>query len=170
MRKKQYGFDFSPNRCVQCNACEVACKSWHGIELGVRWRRVTSLWHGEYPHVITRAISMSCMHCGDPACERVCPSGAISKSEEGIVTVNQDMCIGCRSCFLACPFGIPAFGANGKMQKCSLCLDRLEDGKEPICVATCPTGALSFGTIEDLALQKAARVAARFLTSLKGGC
>jgi len=169
MRKTQYCFDFYPERCVQCHACEVACKGWHGVELGVQWRRVTSIWSGEYPRVVSRSISLSCMHCGDPACERVCPSGAVSKREQdGVVCVDQRKCIGCRSCFLACPFGVPVFGKDGRMQKCELCTDRLEEGKEPICVSTCPTEALRFGVMDDLAQQKAANASARLLTFLIG--
>ena len=77
---------------------------------------------------------------------------AITKrTEDGIVLVNQNKCTGCRSCATACPFGVPQYGRKGSMQKCNLCLDRLEQGKQPSCVMTCPGEALKFGLIEDLA-------------------
>jgi len=121
----QLGFFIRTERCVQCHACEVACKSWNGIEPGVRWRRVLQDWGGAYPEVADRTISVSCMHCEKPACAAVCPAGAISKrAEDGVVTVDRNKCIGCRSCSEACPYGVPQYGKNGRMQKCDLCLER----------------------------------------------
>jgi anaerobic dimethyl sulfoxide reductase subunit B (iron-sulfur subunit) len=151
MMAEQYGFAFNSDRCVQCHACEVACKSLHGIEPGVSWRRVVDLWKGDFPEVINRTISFACVHCSQPACEAVCPAGAIKKRmEDGAVLVDRHKCIGCHTCFLACPFGVPQFGCDGKMQKCDLCVDRLSQGNDPICVATCPTDALSFGSMKEL--------------------
>jgi anaerobic dimethyl sulfoxide reductase subunit B len=157
---KQYGFYVDTDRCVQCHACEVACKSWNGIEPGIRWRRVLDVWQGQFPKVTNQTISYSCMHCEKPACVQICPEKAISKrTEDGIVVVNQRKCIGCRSCVKACPFHIPQYGKAGVMQKCDLCLERLDWGKLPSCVATCPGEALKFGTIEDLTKMSAAKVA-----------
>lgn len=167
MIAKQIGFDFDADRCVQCHACEIACKSLHNVELGVKWRRVADFWDGEYPHVVNRTLSISCLHCGDPACEMVCPTGAISKrADDGIVIVDQNKCIGCRSCFLACPFGVPQFGVNGRMQKCDFCMDRLMEGKEPACVATCPADALHFGTMDELSKKKTEKASHKILTPL----
>jgi anaerobic dimethyl sulfoxide reductase subunit B len=148
---KQYGFYVNTDRCVQCHACEVACKSWNGIETGIRWRRVLEVWDGQFPKVTNRTISYSCMHCAKPACVDICPQNAIAKrTEDGIVVVNRRKCIGCQSCAKACPFHIPQYGKEKVMQKCNLCLDRLDQGKQPACVATCPGEALRFGTVEDL--------------------
>ena len=125
------------------------------------WRSVVSVWQGEYPNVTNRAVSLACMHCGDPACKAACPRGAIEKrSDDGIVVVDQHKCIGCHACLWVCPFGVPRFGSNGKMQKCDSCLDLAREGTEPACVATCPAEALYFGPMEkmaDLAEKKAAR-------------
>jgi anaerobic dimethyl sulfoxide reductase subunit B len=163
---KQYGFYFDTDRCVQCHACAVACKSWNGIQAGIRWRRVLDVWQGQFPKVTNQTISYSCMHCEKPACVEICPEKAISKRmEDGIVVVNQRKCVGCRSCAKACPFHIPQYGKAGVMQKCDLCLERLGQGKLPSCVATCPGEALKFVTIEDLAKIAAAKKAERLSAS-----
>ena len=152
MTVKQYGFYFESNKCAECHACEVACKGANNVDLGVHWRKVSVIWSGSFPNVSMTSISMSCMHCGKPACEAVCPTGAIHKREEdGIVVVDQSKCIGCHYCFFACPFGVPQYGDDGTMQKCEMCIERLEQGENPACVNTCPAEALHFGTLEELA-------------------
>jgi Fe-S-cluster-containing dehydrogenase component len=90
------------------------------------------------------------MHCLEPACVEVCPEGAISKrSQDGIVVVDRDKCVGCQVCLEACPFEVPAFGTDEKMQKCDMCLNRIEvNAESPPCVETCPTEALTFGKME----------------------
>ena len=149
--ERQYGLYFDSDRCVQCHACEVACKSWNGLELGICWRRVKDLWTGQFPIVTNKTISFSCLHCGKPACVEVCPAKAISKRpEDGIVVVDQTKCTGCRSCSAACPFHVPQYGRTGRMQKCNFCIPRLEQGKQPSCVATCPGEALKCGPLDVL--------------------
>ena len=158
---KQYGFYYDVSRCVQCRTCEVTCKSIRNVELGIKWRRVTETWIGEFPNVTRAFFSLACMHCGKPACEAACPTGAISKrAEDGIVVVDRNKCDGCQKCFSACPFGVPQFGSDGIMQKCDFCL---ELGKEPACVAPCPAEALHYGTMEELS-ELAAGKAAEKLT------
>jgi Fe-S-cluster-containing dehydrogenase component len=88
------------------------------------------------------------MHCGKPPCIEVCPAGAVSKrSEDGIVVVDRDKCNGCQNCFPACPYGVPQFGDDGTMQMCDFCtgVDR-----EPACAVSCPSGALTYGTLGEL--------------------
>jgi anaerobic dimethyl sulfoxide reductase subunit B (iron-sulfur subunit) len=166
MIPKQRGFYFDVNRCVQCHACELACKSFHGVALGVRWRRVVSIWQGEYPNVLSRGVSIACLHCASPACEAVCPMRAIEKrSDDGIVVVDQNKCIGCHCCSWVCPFGIPQFGLNGKMQKCQLCLDRVALGEDPPCVATCPSEALLWGPMDKLAERAAKKTAQKHVAA-----
>jgi len=148
---RQYGFSFDSDRCVQCHACEVACKSWNSLELGIKWRKVLELWSGQFPKITNETISLSCMHCAKPACIEICPAKAISKrSEDGIVVVDSSKCTGCRSCTAACPFHVPQYGRTGTMQKCYFCTERLQQGKQPSCVATCPGEALKCGPLEVL--------------------
>ena len=145
----EHGISFLKAKCVQCHGCEIACKSWRGVESGVRWRRVDNIWHGTYPNVKSTSASIGCMHCADPACIEVCPEDAIQKRpEDGIVVVDQDACSGCQACFEACPFNVPQFGTDGTMRKCDLCLNAINANSEnPPCVTTCPTHALVFGTM-----------------------
>ena len=141
---QEYGFTFDPDRCIQCHACEAACKSWCGTEQGIRWRWVTAIWSGIFPQVSLTSISMACQHCVDPECVKACPEAAISKREaDGAVLVDSELCSGCQACLDACPFDVPCFGDDGLMQKCDLC--RSGPGEPimpPACTATCPTGAL----------------------------
>ena len=145
MSDKQFGFKFVVENCIQCHGCEVACKSWRGVELGVKWRRVENIWEGTYPKVTCKSASVSCMHCLEPACMEVCPVEAISKRpEDGIVVVDRNACIGCEACYEACPFDVPQYGGDGIMQKCDMCVGERAAGTEaPPCVATCPTEALA---------------------------
>jgi anaerobic dimethyl sulfoxide reductase subunit B (iron-sulfur subunit) len=149
--ERQYGFYLNSDRCVQCHACEVACKSWNGLELGIRWRKVLDLWSGAFPKIESKTVSFSCMHCAKPACVEICPAKAISKrTEDGIVIVDQTKCTGCRSCEAACPFHVPQYGRTGVMQKCNFCIERLAQNKQPLCVATCPGEALMCGPVDRL--------------------
>ncbi len=148
---KQYGFLINSDRCIQCHACEVACKTWNSVEAGISWRKVADFWLGEFPDSANQTISFSCMHCGKPACAAVCPEKAISKrGEDGIVIVDRTRCTGCRTCTTACPYDVPRYGQSGTMQKCHMCLNRLEQNKQPLCAATCPGEALKFGFLEEL--------------------
>ena len=148
MAQKQYGFYYDASRCIQCRTCELACKSIHDTEPGVKWRRVTEKWSGNYPAVIRTFFSLACMHCEEPACVAVCPTGAISKRiEDGIVLVDSDKCNGCQECFQACPHEIPQFGKDGKMQKCDYCMGI---GEKPACTMSCPAEALFSGTLDEL--------------------
>lgn len=159
--KTQYGFYFDSDRCIKCKSCEIACKQWKGIKVGtISLRRVEEVTTGVFPEVERRFVSISCRHCAKAPCIGVCPTKAIVKLPDGIVVVNQDECIGCKVCLEACPFGVPQFGEDGLMQKCDMCLDRIENGQAPMCAATCPTQALRWGTLKELskyATRKAAK-------------
>lgn len=93
-----------------------------------------------------------CMHCADPGCLKACPSpGAIIQYQNGIVDFHQENCIGCGYCIAGCPFNIPRLNKeDNRAYKCTLCSDRVAVGQEPACVKTCPTGAIQFGSKEDM--------------------
>ena len=120
------------------------------------WLRVKTVEKGKYPYLSVFFLPETCYHCLQPACLPVCPANAIIKREEdGIVVVDGQACLGkdnCGLCLEACPYGAPQFGSeeNAKMQKCDLCIDRLAEGKKPVCVDACPTRALDAGLIHEL--------------------
>jgi anaerobic dimethyl sulfoxide reductase subunit B (iron-sulfur subunit) len=141
---KEYLIYFDPERCTQCHGCEIACKTWRGLGPGLRYRQVFNLWQGAYPSAKCTSLSLACLHCVAPACLEACPVEAISKRvEDGLVSVDIELCIGCQSCAEACPFGLPQFDDTETMQKCDLCRSQNLAGASPPCVDTCPGKALS---------------------------
>ncbi|MHA1728212.1 MAG: 4Fe-4S dicluster domain-containing protein [Promethearchaeota archaeon] len=158
MTGKQMGFYIDQTRCIGCYTCAVACKDWYNIDAGpVNWMRIKEIEHGNFPNPFLAYLPSPCYHCADPACIKACPEGAITKREsDGIVIVNQDKCIGNSKCDMyclkACPWDSPQFGPEegAKMQKCNLCIERLDNGQQPICVEACPMFALEVGPINEL--------------------
>ena len=153
----QMGFYFDQTKCTGCFTCIVACKDWNDVPAGpASWRRVTTIEKGTYPDLFTAYLTTSCYHCSKPDCIKACPAGAIRKREEdGVVVVDSEICLGrdsCGMCYDACLYNAPQFGTeeNARMQKCDFCLDRLEDGKQPVCVESCPMRALDAGLLDDL--------------------
>ena len=154
----QWGFYFDQTRCIGCHTCVIACKDWHDIEgASANWRNVRCVERGRFPHIFVAYLSTSCNHCGKPSCALACPVGAITKrKEDGIVVVDSERCLGksgCETlCKKACPYDAPQFSEDNdaKMQKCNLCLDRLKEGKKPICVEACPMRALDAGPLDEL--------------------
>ncbi len=137
-------------------ACVVACQDENDLSGDtLSFIQVTRSEKGRYPTASLSFLALACLHCGDAPCLMVCPTGAIYKRDrDGIVDVNQDLCVGCHSCALACPFGAPKYLENGKMSKCHFCVARIERGMEPACVRVCPTRAIGFGTMDSLSRQK----------------
>lgn len=152
----QIGFYFDQTRCIGCDTCVVACKDCNDVPTGVNWNKVVTIEKGDYPNLFVAFLFMPCYHCVEPACLAACPADAIVKrQEDGIVTVDQEKCLGydsCGACLEACPYKVPAFRDNGnaKMEKCDFCIDRLAANKKPMCVDSCPTRALDAGNIEEL--------------------
>ncbi|MEM6666061.1 MAG: 4Fe-4S dicluster domain-containing protein, partial [Pseudomonadota bacterium] len=111
----------------------------------------------------------SCLHCEDAPCVTVCPTGASYKrADDGIVLVDEDMCIGCGLCAWACPYGAREMdAAEGVMKKCTLCVDRIynedmdEEDRVPACVRTCPANARHFGDLADPTSEVSQMVVAR---------
>lgn len=153
----QNGFLVDLKRCSGCKACQVACKAENNTRpqpgdprgASVNYRRVVFSRAGSDPATMTRLfVSTACYHCGTPACAPVCPVGAISKrGSDGVVLIDYSLCIGCRRCFFACPYGAPQYnGAMRKTQKCTFCEHLLAQNLTPACVATCLTKALTYRT------------------------
>jgi len=151
----QYGFFIDLSRCVGCNACVISCKQWHDVPPGpVKWLRVYQWEKGNFPDIDLRVLPIMCFHCENPVCLEACTNRAIYKDEKyGAVLVDTDKCKGERDCWKACPYGTPQFAGDEpglKMSKCNMCMDRLEQGNQPICVLSCSMRALEFGPIEEL--------------------
>lgn len=168
---------FDATKCTGCKACQVACSEWNDL------REDVGTFQGSYQNPMTLSpdswnimqyhevvddnklrwqfTHTACMHCADPACLKACSTaGAIVQHANGTVDFDSDKCIGCGYCASACPFNVPKVSAkDNKAYKCTLCSDRLAVGLEPSCVKTCTTGALRFGTREDMLFYAEKRVA-----------
>ncbi|WP_374721607.1 4Fe-4S dicluster domain-containing protein [Peribacillus tepidiphilus] len=171
-------------KCDGCRACMVACKNWNDLPAE------NEGFHGSYQshekltantwNVITFMEQeskdggfewlfrhMSCLHCGQAACEKACPESAISHTEFGSVVIDADKCVGCGYCVQNCTFDVVKLATykdkNGKeyrkAQKCTLCTDRLEEGLQPACVTSCHTDCLVFGDREKILKEAEARLA-----------
>lgn len=147
------GFYFNADRCIGCRACQIACKDKKDLDIGLLYRQVRTYETGVFPNPGYYHISSSCNHCAAPACVAVCPEIAITKDpDSGIVIIDQELCIGCKLCIDACPYGVPQYFAdNNKVNKCDFCLDLLANGENPVCVDACPQRILTFGDIDELA-------------------
>jgi sulfite dehydrogenase (quinone) subunit SoeB len=182
--ESKLGLVIDLDTCVGCHACVTSCKEWntgglmapltdinpYGAEPdGVWFNRVHTYEHVTDSQSRTVHFPRSCLHCDEPACVTVCPTGASYKrSSDGIVLVDEDKCIGCKLCSWACPYGAREYDvAVGVMKKCTLCVDRIynenleESDRVPACVAACPTGARHFGDLGDPASPVSQLVAER---------
>ena len=163
----KFGIIVNVDKCVGCHACAIACKEENRVAPGIFYERI----HRE-ENIEKNVISyfrMSCMHCENPACMKVCPAKAIHRGPGGEVLVDQTKCIGCKMCLAACPYGAPQFNDKGetsywpgktplaerplepwqkhvagKAEHCTLCTHRTSKGMKPACVEACGIGALVF--------------------------
>lgn len=179
----RYGMVIDLHKCVGCNSCTAACKQANATPPGIFWSKVLNYETGEYPQARLRFLPMLCMHCQEAPCLEACPTGATYRGEGGLVLVNDDLCIGCRYCMMACPYearsynykapkgyfpgcGLTEFEQVGykshpksAIEKCNFCAPRLREGKKPVCVVTCPAEARIFGDLDDPESQVAKLVA-----------
>ena len=164
------------HRCIGCNTCALACKMQNNVPMGMLWNRVLTenceLYdgaEGTYPNLTRSYLPIACQHCDNPACPKVCPTGATYTDENGRVEIDYDKCIGCRMCMAACPYNARVFNWNepvrdpdfnygdasvpvrdrGVMEKCTLCKERTDRGDVPMCVLCCPVDARIFGDLDD---------------------
>lgn len=150
---RQFAMVVEVDRCIGCRGgCQVACKLENDIALGgARSRFYTMGPVGEFPEVSMYFLPVMCQQCESPSCAAVCPTGACCKSEEdGVIYIDRELCIGCRSCIRACPFQASFFNTELRTaDKCDLCAQRRGKGEAPACVQNCAGGALHFGDIND---------------------
>ena len=163
--KVRWGMVIDLSKCMRCHGCVVACRAEHFLPLGMLWCRLIA-WEESADEMTTYPVR--CNHCKDPPCVYVCPTGASQKREEdGIVWIDQDMCVGCRYCVVGCPYGSRSFNwvdprpfikeynlvvptrMRGVVEKCNFCEDRLANGQGLACVEACPERALTFGDLDE---------------------
>lgn len=170
-----WGMVFDLMRCIGCNACVIACKTENSLPEGAFFTRTFVAELGVFPQVKRVYVPTLCNHCEDAPCESACPSGATYTRADGIVMVDQEKCIGCSACAVACPYGVRTqfseqqlreswlegsdtapFEAErrvrwqaGVVAKCDFCSRRVDNGLQPACVAACPTEARIFGDLDD---------------------
>lgn len=168
----KYGMVIDLRRCIGCYGCQVSCKAENGTPPGVFFARVVKHEDGQYPMVRNLSLPVLCNHCDNPPCVEACPTGAsFVWKEGGIVDIDHNMCVGCRTCMMACPYGnryindgpqyyypegptayeekrVTRHQTNVVM-KCNFCRERVVEGKDPACVANCPTTARIFGDLDD---------------------
>ena len=168
----RYGMVIDLLKCVGCNSCSIACRAEQGTPSGVHFNKIKKYEMGKYPTAKMKFLPMPCMQCQDPPCMKVCPTGATFQRDDGIVMIDEKMCLGCRACVVACPYesrqflwDIKSYYAGkqptpyekvkqknfekGTVVKCNFCLHKLEQGRLPACVETCPALARYFGDLDD---------------------
>ena len=150
-------------RCIGCQACVVACKAGNELQEGESNIRIREVVRGKFPNLSGSFVHHRCFHCADAGCVSVCPTGALSKLD-GLTAVDAAKCSGCGYCVDACPYGVPKM-VDGRVSKCTACLDVVATGGVPYCVQTCPSEAIKFGSREamlGLAAQRVAEIRGQF--------
>ncbi len=168
----QKGFLIDGTKCIGCRACQIACKQWNELPAekteffgGDGYQNPADLSSKTYTLIKYREVIKKdklvdwvfhkdqCQHCLEPACVSACIVGALQKTAAGPVVWEDRRCIGCRYCMLACPYNIPKFewySINPDIKKCTLCSDRIENGLPPACAKACSTGAITYGSRDEL--------------------
>ncbi|WP_173297190.1 4Fe-4S dicluster domain-containing protein [Thermanaeromonas sp. C210] len=172
-----YGMLIDLTLCIGCKGCQIACKQWNDLpaekttfnadwsnppELTARtWKRVGHHLVQKGDKLVWRFVPQACMHCNEAACEAACFVHAFYKTPEGPVLYKENLCVGCRYCMVACPFGIPKFEWDETfplVRKCRMCYERIADGQQPACASACPTGATLFGRRDELLAEARNRI------------
>lgn len=155
-----YALLLDTTRCIGCMACQEACQTEFGFPVSEQAKlsstaRTAVEQHGDY------YVRRMCMHCESPSCASVCPVAALRKTPEGAVIYDETVCMGCRYCLAACPFGVPRYewdSVTPRVQKCTMCHHRIVDGKLPACVEACPAEAVQFGTRKEMLAEARLRI------------
>ncbi|MGE5485500.1 MAG: 4Fe-4S dicluster domain-containing protein [Ignavibacteriales bacterium] len=146
-------------KCTLCKRCELVCSLKHEGECRPAKARVNV---ASFPDDFFW-MPVTCQQCDEPVCKEVCPAGAISANEaSGAVEINEDKCIGCRMCVMACPFGAMSYSAAGEVAvKCDLC------GGEPECALFCPSGAIEYKEADEAYISRRRAVGLKLRDALK---
>ena len=155
---------YDSTACIGCRQCEQACATQNGLAYddGVAGEEYQSA--HKLTTIVTRGdkfMRRLCMNCADPSCASVCPVGALQKTALGPVTYDASKCMGCRYCMVACPFSVPKYEwakLFPKVQKCTMCPDRVAKGNQTACAEICPTGATKFGERDQLIAEARQRI------------
>ena len=148
-----YAFTFDASSCTGCKSCQIACIDKNELPAGVLWRRVFEISGGAWEQhgnawmtdVFAYNLSIACNHCVHPKCAGVCPTNAYVQRDDGIVYLDVSRCMGCGYCNWACPYGVPQYHPGlGCMTKCNFCMDEVDLGLPPSCVAACPMRVLDY--------------------------
>jgi molybdopterin-containing oxidoreductase family iron-sulfur binding subunit len=168
----RYAMLIDLDRCMGCHSCTIACRQENATPPGIRWTSVHQIDRGDYPAVRRLFVPRGCMHCDEPPCVPVCPTGASYRRHDGIVLVEHSRCIGCKACMVACPYEArhyverpgPYYAdaatpyemarragehPEGTVTKCTFCVHRVDRGLQPACIDTCPAHARYFGDLDD---------------------
>ncbi len=146
----RYVMVIDQSRCVACMACVVACKRENDVPAEHFRTRVVEMVRGEFPRLRSEMRSELCNHCDHAPCVSICPTGASHKQKDGTVQIDRKKCVGCKACITACPYDVRYIHPeHGWADKCSFCQQRLAEGKEPACVATCIGRSRMFGDLDD---------------------
>lgn len=171
----KYAMVIDTKRCFGCQTCAVACKEANNLPIDVRWNHIvttgstnTDCGGGAFPEVDMTFIPLSCQHCENAPCVEVCPTGASYQTEDGVVLINSEECIGCKACIAACPYDVRTYMEQpeyyldfstgdgmepehlaGTVSKCNFCYQRIEAGGQPACMELCPGRARYWGDLDD---------------------
>ena len=139
------------DRCIGCFGCEISCKMENNVALGEYWNKVIIEGpHGTFPDVEQYWLPAMCQQCENAPCVHVCPTGASYRNEDGVVLIDKSVCIGCKYCMMACPYGVRNWNEEQRVvEKCTLCQHLTSQGKEPACVHNCPGEARFYGDLDD---------------------
>lgn len=145
----RYAMTCDSKLCVTCNACVLACKNENEVPEGEARCWTVQEEHGAFPLLSIATRSERCNHCENAPCVNACPTGASHYEDGGIVVVSPEKCVGCKACILACPYEARYMHPDGYVDKCTFCIHRVKKGLDPACATVCPTGALTFGDLDD---------------------
>jgi formate dehydrogenase iron-sulfur subunit len=154
-------------KCIGCLECVAACRKINNLKVDRPriWQKNDGLSANNWTSILRedkgRFVRNQCRHCLEPACASVCPVGALHQTEKGAVVYDLSKCLGCRYCMMACPYGIPRYDWDEQVpyvQKCILCYDRINEGKQPGCTEICPEKATIFGKRDELLAEAHKRI------------